>query len=214
MKYIKKGEEPKSLTEWNQQRRNNIPNWKNIDRDVKNDLFYSLLKEQGFICCYCGSSIGRRECHIEHFQPKSVYPHLTYEYNNLIASCQGEDEKRPRVPIHCGHKKGNWYNELLIISPLDKSCVDYFKYSGSGEILPTDEKDKQTVAETTIAKLALNINKLTKMRRQAIDAILFDIENFSREEIKLLIKAYQKPDEKGYLIPFSAAITYILKQYF
>jgi uncharacterized protein (TIGR02646 family) len=214
MKYIKKSEEPQSLTEWNQQRSKNIPNWKNFDRDVKNDVFYSLLKEQGFICCYCGSLIARRECHIEHFKPKSIYPNLTYEYNNLIASCQGEDEKRPRVPIHCGHKKGNWYDDELMVSPLDKNCLDFFKYSGSGEIIPTDKQDKQLVAETTIKKLALNINKLTKMRRQAINAILLDIEDLSREEIKLLIEAYEKPDKYGSLIPFSATITYILKQYF
>ncbi|KAB8335131.1 TIGR02646 family protein [Scytonema tolypothrichoides VB-61278] len=214
MKYIHKSKEPDSFTKWKQKLGSRIPDWKSFPQPVKNEVYHSLLQEQGFVCCYCGMSIGRKQCHIEHFRPKSVYRDLTFEYTNLIASCQGEDEHKPRVPVHCGHKKQAWFDEELMISPLDPKCADYFKYSGFGEILPTDDKDKQAPAKTTIQKLALSIDKLRKMRRAAIDAVLMATDGLTATEVQLLTQGYQKPDANGRYTPFSAAITYILKQYF
>ncbi|KAF3884867.1 MULTISPECIES: retron system putative HNH endonuclease [Nostocales] len=214
MKHIQKSREPDSLTKWKQKLGSRIPDWKSFSKGVKDDVYFSLLQEQGYICCYCGRPISRKQCHIEHYRPKSVYKHLTFEYTNLIASCQGEDEDRPRVPVHCGHKKQAWFDEELMISPLDPNCPDYFKYSGFGEILPTDDPQKQTSAKTTIQKLALDINKLRKLRRAAIDAALQATDGLTGEEIQLLVQAYDRQDSSGRFTPFSAAITYILKQYF
>ena len=214
MKYIQKGREPDSLTKWKQKLGKRTPDWKSFPQAIKNQVYESLLQEQGYICGYCGMSIARKQCHIEHFRPKSVYKPLTFEYTNLIASCQGEDEHRPRVPVHCGHKKQAWFDEELMISPLDPKCADYFNYSGFGEILPTNDLDKQKAANTTIQKLALSIDKLRKMRRAAIDAALQATSGLTDAEVQLLAQAYQKPDADGRNTPFSAAITYTLKQYF
>ncbi|ARV57557.1 TIGR02646 family protein [Nostocales cyanobacterium HT-58-2] len=214
MKYIQKTQEPDSLTKWKQKLGKRTPDWKSFPQSIKNEVYQSLLQEQGFICCYCGMSIARKQCHIEHYRPKSVYRQLTFEYTNLIASCQGEDEHRPRVPVHCGHKKHAWFDEEMMISPLDPKCADYFKYSGFGEILPTDNPDKQIAAKTTIQKLALGIDKLRRMRRAAIDTALLGTDGLTDAEIQLLAQGYQKPDADGRYIPFSAAITYVLKQYF
>ncbi len=118
MKYIKKGKEPSSFTAWKkeQQLKNHTPNWKRFKQSVKNDVFDALLREQGYICCYCGSRISRNKCHIEHLKPKGIdtYKHLMFEYTNLLASCQCESESEapPPVPVHCGHKKGHWIDEL------------------------------------------------------------------------------------------------------
>ena len=214
MKHIQKDPEPGSLTSYNQRLGNRTPNWKSFNKSVKTDVYHALLKEQGYICCYCGISIARKNCHIEHYRPKSKYKHLTFNYTNLIASCQGEDEQRPTKPVHCGHKKGGWFDEDLMISPLDPKCPDYFKYTGSGEILATDNPDKQDAAETTIHRLALNINKLTKMRRKAIDAALQVVQGLDDTEIKILAQAYQELDSEGRYTPFWAAIAYTFKQYF
>lgn len=214
MKYIQKNSEPSSLTQWNSKRSNQTKNWKSFNKSVKDDVAYSLLNEQGYICCYCGISISRRKSHIEHYRPKSKYTHLTFEYKNLISSCQGEDEQRPTKPVHCGHKKGGWFDEELMISPQDPNCEKYFKYSGSGDIIPSDNPDIKEAAETTIQYLALNINKLKKMRRVAIDAALFAVEGLSEEEVKQLARAYQQRDEDGRYTPFSAVIGYVLQQYF
>jgi uncharacterized protein (TIGR02646 family) len=213
MKYIQKNQEPRSLTDWNQKLGGKIRDWKSFNKAVKNDVYESLLKEQGFICAYCSRPITRGICHIEHYRPKSVYKNLTFEYTNLIASCQGEDERKPRSPVHCGHKKGAWFDEELMISPLDPNCEKYFDFSGSGEIIAADG-EKQAAAKTTISKLALDIDKLRRLRRTAIDTTLQVVEGLDEAEIQQLIQGYQKPDNTGRLTPFCDVIVYTLRKYF
>ncbi|BAZ52065.1 hypothetical protein NIES4103_47240 [Nostoc sp. NIES-4103] len=101
-----------------------------------------------------------------------------------------------------------------MVSPLEINCGDFFKYLASGEIQPTDEPCKKAATETTIEKLALNIDKLQNMRKVAIDAILLDIESLTEAEIQQLAEGYGKPDSSGQYTPFCAAIIYLLQNYF
>ncbi len=101
-----------------------------------------------------------------------------------------------------------------MVSPLNPSCEDFFKYSGFGEILPTDDLDKQAAAKTTIAKLALDISKLRKLRRTAIDAALQAIQGLNDAEIQQLTQGFLALDAEGRYTPFCEVIAYILKQYF
>ena len=220
MKYIKKGKEPSSFTSWKKQQQltNQTPIWKHFNQSVKNDVFEALLREQGYICCYCGSRITRNKCHIEHLKPKGIdtYKHLMFEYTNLLASCQGESEAPPPVPVHCGHKKGAWYDEHLMISPLEANCADFFIYTEDGQILETDALDKKAAAATTIKMLCLNIPKLTAMREEVIKNLLadIDIDKLTDEERQKLVQGFEQPDAKGQYQEFWGAIAYILNQYF
>ncbi|WP_375514570.1 retron system putative HNH endonuclease [uncultured Nostoc sp.] len=216
MKHIKKGQEPEKFTNWKALENDDWkPSWDdNFQTPEKPVVHDALLKEQGYICCYCGMRITRTTSHIEHLKPRSTYPNLALEYTNLIASCQGESEEPPTVPVHCGHKKKYWYDENLMVSPLEINCADFFKYPASGEIQPTDNPGKKVVAETTIKKLALDIDKLQNMRRVAIDAALLATEGLTEIEIKLLAEGYEKLDVDGQYTPFCAAIGYLLNNYF
>ncbi|MEH2259455.1 retron system putative HNH endonuclease [Nostoc sp.] len=216
MKHIKKSQEPEKFTKWKALENDEWkPSWDdNFQTPEKPIVHDALLKEQGYICCYCGMRITRETSHIEHLKPRSAYPNLALEYTNLIASCQGESEEPPTVPVHCGHKKKYWYDENLMVSPLEINCADFFKYPASGEIQPTDNPGKKAVAETTIKKLALDIDKLQKMRRVAIDAALLATEGLTEIEIKLLAEGYEKLDVDGQHTPFCTAINYLLKNYF
>lgn len=213
MKHIEKGSEPKSLTAYNK-KVGKTTKWKSFNRSVKNDVYQSILYEQGYICCYCGIHISRKRCHIEHYRPKSKYTDLTFTYTNLISSCQGEDEQRPTKPVHCGHKKGGWFDEDLMISPLDPNCNKYFRYTGAGEILPTVDPKHQEAAETTIKMLALDINKLKKMRRKVVDGVIQATEGLSEKEIKQLAEAYLERDETDSYAPFWATIDYTMRQFY
>jgi hypothetical protein len=140
---------------------------------------------------------------------------VRFDYFNLIVSCEGEDDK-PRVPVHCGYQKDNWYDKKLLVSTLIANCGEFFKYSAAGEILPTEETSKKVAAETTIEKLALNIPKLQRMRKAAIDAeleLLVD-EDFNEEEIRNIIKDYLELNDDGKYQPFCATIVYILENYY
>ncbi len=214
MRYIRKGDEPESLANLKALANED---WKPTYEDdcrgeVKTQLHNVLLQEQGYICCYCGMAITREDSHIEHFKPRSIYPNLALEFTNLLASCQRERERRE--PQHCGVKKDKWYDEQLMVSPLDVNCASFFRYAASGEILPTDELDKQDAAKTTIEKLGLGIEKLRLMRSAAIDGALLAIEGLSDEEIEKFAQGYEQLDEGGQYMPFCTAIAYILKQYF
>ena len=216
MKYIQKGVEPSSLSIWKIKQGAKIPSWKRFGKTAaKRQLLETLLKEQGYICCYCGIAVDKGNCHIEHFKPQGKYKTARFDYFNLMVSCQGEDDK-PRVPVHCGHKKDKWYDEKLLVSPLIANCVEFFNYSAAGEILPIEEPSKKVAAETTIENLSLNIPKLQRMRQAAIDAELelLDNDNFNEEEIINLIKDYSELNDEGKYQPFCATIIYILQTYY
>jgi uncharacterized protein (TIGR02646 family) len=216
MKYIRKSNEPEEFTNWkNLENDDWKPSWDdNFQVPEKPIVHEALLKEQGYICCYCGMRIDRKSSHIEHLKPRTAYPNLALDYTNLIASCQGESEQPPPQPVHCGHKKRYWYDKNLMVSPLDASCETFFRYSGFGEILPTNESDKKAAAETTIEKLGLDIPKLTRMRRTAIDEILEATQVLTNEEIKQFAEVLERPNANGEYEPFYFVITYILNQYF
>ena len=216
MKYIKKGEEPESFKAWKALAKT-TPNWgySYLQNPEKRELHDALLREQGYICCYCGMRITRESSHIEHLKPQSTPdPDLSVEYTNLLASCQRERE--PRKPIHCGVAKDNWYDENLMVSPLNSSCIDFFIYTDDGQILAGDIPDKKDAATETIKRLRLDISKLTAMREEVIKNLLadIDIDELTDEEKQKLVQGFDQPDANGQYQEFCGAIAYILNQYF
>ncbi len=78
------------------------------------ELRENLLKEQKFVCAYCGQRLGEDvlKMKTEHFEPQN-HDKLTIEtkkeyhnlnYNNLLACCRGNDDKKGEN--HCDSKKG------------------------------------------------------------------------------------------------------------
>ncbi len=218
MRYIEKNQTPEELINWKARENENWrPTWENFQQPEKPLIHGILLQEQGYICCYCGGPVDLQESHIEHLKPKNHYPELALEYNNLLASCQGikEDDQPSTIPEYCGHKKQDWYDEELMVSPLDINCAEFFCYTEAGEILPASELDEnqQNAARETIERLGLNIDKLQRIRKQAIESILkfIDIEN--QTEIQQLIQGFDTVDNEGKYNPFCTVLTYILEQY-
>lgn len=221
MKFIRKNEEPASFIVWKQQASPEWqPSWDNFQNPQKLEVHRSILTEQGYICCYCQQRITKEKSHIEHFQPRTHYAELTLSYSNFLASCPGyTEETEVSSPIvkrsqeFCGQKKGAWYDAMLTVSPLQPDCETYFRYTGQGAILPTQDKVKALAAETTIEKLALNHSRLNRSRKRAIEGILQDIETFSKDELSQLIEAYKRFDSDGNHVPFYGAVIYILEQF-
>jgi uncharacterized protein (TIGR02646 family) len=118
MKRIHKRPEPTELTEWKREWAGPDTSWSDLPGDVTQALRESLFNEQGHICCYCGRRIVPNDSHIEHLVPRSPEtgdPTLTFVYENLLASCQAN--LMSGDPIHCGMKKGNWYDPVLLYFP-------------------------------------------------------------------------------------------------
>ena len=195
MKHINKSSEPEFFGSWKAD--NPDKTYALFPRKEKKTLKKKLIQEQGGICCYCEQSIILSNSHIEHFRPQDTYKGLSLDYNNLLCSCQKEPDKE--TPLHCGHCKGNWFEEGLLVSPLDPSCEDRFHFTDDGRIFPAVLDDE--VAAETIKRLALDIPALSSARKAVIEAIYgLDEPNtpLTRGELQQVIQVYlkKKPDKK------------------
>lgn len=200
MKRVLKGTEPASFTDWKNTANDDwAPTYPTLQNPQKRDLHAVLLQEQGCLCCYCGREIEAATSHIEHFRPQEDFEDLALDYQNLFASCLRET--KPGNPLHCGHRKGNWFEETLHISPLNEQCELRFRYLQNGEIQPADSADQP--AAKMIEVLALDIAYLTNRRRDTIRRLFDDefITSVSNEDLARLvsvIRAARVSDQKPF----------------
>ncbi|MBF0144325.1 MAG: TIGR02646 family protein [Magnetococcales bacterium] len=174
MKYICKGSPPKQFTDWLATANDAWkPEFDSMYSNIKTPLKQSLMKEQGYICCYCERRLRENDSHVEHFKPQKNFKKYALDYGNMLCSCQLELARGE--PRHCGNSKGDWFDEKLLISPLDPNCERKFRYTVDGKILPADNQD--AAAMETIKALGLDLEKLNKLRKAAIDEFAEDSWN-------------------------------------
>ena len=205
MIYIQKNEEPDEIVRWKRKFKNvhgRVPQYDDIRQaQEKKILKEALMSEQKKVCCYCCTRLRIEQMHIEHFRPQSTYPDLSLEYDNLLASCQGEKQ----LGKNCGHAKKNQFDETLMISPLEEGCEQHFVYQWDGTVESASMEDK--VAKYTIDVLALNERRLCKARETAIwESGVFT--NSWEENHQMLLK-YDDSDIEE-LPPYWDAIRYFL----
>lgn len=138
----------------------NIDVWKSKDpcvpsRDHREQIWTALLSMQSGVCAYCEAGLQNGR-HIEHFATRSRHPSLTYQWSNLLGSCNGPD--------CCGHYKDSAHNPYRgyaltdLIKP-DREDPWYFLVFGSdGRVSVRDGlsgPDKKR-GQTTIDVLNLN----------------------------------------------------------
>ena len=180
MKCIKKHQEPRRFSVWKaNQRPSRRLSWNRFRPPLKAEVHRSLLREQGYICCYCESRVQVNDSHIEHFHPRSRYPGLALDYENLHCSCLRD--LKPGQPRHCGHEKRSWFDDKLLISPLQPDCETRFAFTPRGEIYARSSND--VAAQTTIRKLSLDSPNLNRYRRAAVNALI----DVPRREIERLL---------------------------
>jgi len=161
---------------------------------------YILKEEQNHLCIYCESTISAENdnSHVEHIKPKdaAMYPELTFEYTNLVVSCNGnchnlqEDDNK----YCCGHIKDNEYNDTKFLNPVEtRNIREYFEYDiDEGEIKSSllDISKSEYMIDT----LRLNEGRLTVARMNSLKSFMKsmkkirDISKRKTEIIKLLNK--------------------------
>ncbi len=164
------------------------------------------MKEQGYICCYCERWLTDDGSHIEHFNPRSNNVLNPLDYTNMLCSCQNQLEQGE--PRHCGHLKDDWFDNQLLVSPLDPDCEGHFAYTADGKIQPAEKSDD--AARMTIEKLGLNVNKLNALRKKAIEPFLD--ENLSEQEFFQFVSGYLRKNTGGMFGEFWTTIDYIFVQ--
>ncbi|ELS32373.1 MULTISPECIES: retron system putative HNH endonuclease [Pseudanabaena] len=206
MKKIIKQSEPRSLVEHRSQANANYDNYPDKDK-----LRESLLKEQGYICCYCMSRIKLDEMKIEHWQPQTKYISRQLDYRNLLGACMGKQGARPQNQ-HCDTRKGD---SEITINPIegDKNCERLIKYRPDGEIYSTDESINRDLNET----LNLNLEFLKKNRKAALYVVLDQLQkkfpktNWTANIRQKVINDLSDKDANGYYSEYCQIAIWYLK---
>ncbi|MFO0051547.1 MAG: retron system putative HNH endonuclease [Dolichospermum sp.] len=216
MKRIIKGSEPPCLLQYRQTRDANYDGY-----HPKELLKTSLLKEQGYICCYCMQRISIHNMEIEHnkAQNKNCYPDLQLDYKNLIASCSGNRGKRLKN-LHCNGRKGYYEGKKIIckitLNPADsnKNCENYIKYSSTGKIFSDDETINHELNEI----LNLNHEILVKNRKETLFSVInalnekFPNKTWSKEAIKKKLEELSSKDAEDKYSPYCQYIVWYLSK--
>ncbi|MGG6270297.1 retron system putative HNH endonuclease [Leptolyngbya sp. AN03gr2] len=210
MRYVKKNREPSSLTQY---RKTADPKSETIFDDYpdKETLRQSLLKEQGYLCCYCLRRVtgqlnyltGKPNTRIEHWAPQSLYngkrdgqPDLRLNYRNLLAACSGNENSESK-DYHCDVLKGN---QEITLDPTQKNCETKVYYSSSGEIRSSDAQIQQEFG-TVDSRGILNLNSQT-FRENRSAALMATIEKLRQQaptgtwSKALIEKAIQKVSQR------------------
>lgn len=219
MKQIIKQPEPSYFIEWKENFRRSFgrePKYGDFRETPEwEKLIYDLLKEQGYICCYCMKAIVGWDSHIEHFVPRNIkntHPHsmraqnVDLDYQNLFESCNGEDNQWN----HCGRLKGSEENPMLV-SPSEEGVERRFKYDVlTGEIDAADSEDQD--AMTTIRVLGLNTQQLCNHRKSAFHTVEKQLEDGIPFDD--LMQMYSTRDEQNAFLPYCMAVVWVLEHFY
>jgi uncharacterized protein (TIGR02646 family) len=204
MKHVQKGAEPLEFSYWKALANDDWqPTYDDLSGQTKKTVKDTLMKEQGYLCCYCECQIDDDDSHIEHFRPQSHADVDPLDFSNFLCSCQNQLQKG--VPRHCGNLKGSWYDSTLLVSPFDSGCEERFIFTGLGFIEPKQQEDRG--ANETIKRLGLDLPKLNSMRASVIEPFLDD--TLSTAELQRFVMGYLQKDSDGRFGEFWSAIRYL-----
>jgi uncharacterized protein (TIGR02646 family) len=207
MKRIIKGTEPPCLLKYRQIDGANYDGY-----HPKEPLKKALLKDQGFICCYCMRRISEENMEIEHWQPESKYPELQINYKNLLASCSGNRGSK-KDNQHCNPRKGD---TEITINPADssKNFENYIRYSSTGKIFSTDENINSDLNDI----LNLNLQTLKDNRQTELLTVInalnkkFPNKTWTQEAIKKKVEELSSKDADGKYSPYCQYIVWYLSK--
>lgn len=209
---IEKNKEPQEFINWKEKFKHikgREPNYVDLslpeNADIKLCVKQSLMKEQHNLCCYCCAQLVEGRTHIEHFRPRDKYPQLSLNYNNLHVSCNGKDGDS------CGHKKENWFEEGVTLSPLLPDIEENFTYLQNGAI---EAKDNDKGVMMNISKLSLQEQRLKIARKATLDASLIMTAESAKELEVLLddLNDMYSEEDGSVLCPFYNIVKYFAKQ--
>lgn len=211
MRHLAPHAEPTELTT----ARPTLPlDWKRIPRAVKHAIRDRLYVHQFGLCGYCEGSLGELGRHIEHIEPKGGIggnPSRTLDYSNLIASCQGDTDKKKSAgrDASCGHYKDQFIRTQGavrlgdFISPREAGCDQLFSYLVDGRVVPRTAPGSQTHkrASYTIDAAGLDCPRLRNRRRTIAARLVEQINRFRAQPAVLqqLVDHYlsPQPDTNG-----------------
>ncbi len=178
-------------------------------------LMRLLLDEQHYLCAYSEVSLApdaedNLGAHIEHVQPKTHYPHRTFDYHNMVTSALSSQALKDRSKANRfgGHVKGSSYDDAKFVSCLQSDCASFFSYLSDGRVVPADTlspADKERV-QYTIDILNLNSPYLVNKRKNWLEELDAEIDEHLDDDASLAcLAAVDLLPSNGQLSPFFSA---------
>lgn len=237
MKKLSKGYSPKELLEFKQNQPEGTWNDFRNERAYYSEVLNQLIRDQSGLCAYCeidlkdGHGIGLSDSRVEHFHPKSLLldgESVHLEWTNLLASCHGgsargvvDSAERFSAPdLSCDAYKEDDDLTDIILNPLKipafPRLFDCSRATGrlsiSNEVKDKPEYDQLIAqAEASIERLNLNADRLTRLRKAALDKLNSDLrfelttQNIDEVMPKLITSRLSK-NKAGVWMPFFTSI--------
>lgn len=133
--------------------------WNDVSSADRQEIRDCLREMQGHRCGYCEASVDDFGHHIEHFRRKSIFPQLTFTWDNLLLCC-GKDDC-------CGHYKDNngWpYDPETLVNPTVDEPDDFFYFRESGVIDVRSGCDDARAHRARETLRVLNLNHWGRLR--------------------------------------------------
>lgn len=216
MLHLKKGEEPKTLTEYKKAENAYFDGY-----EFKDDIRNNLLGEQGYLCAYCMRRINSvSETKIEHIIPQSALRSDEREalnYKIMVGVCHGNEKRgRKKSQLTCDAHRGN---ADIAVNPFDENCIRQIKYNTDGIIYSDNVNINQTLNEV----LNLNYNGadsyLVSNRKEALKSCrerLIRMQKhglWSKKNLIKILNEYSSMDAEGKYAPYlGIVLAYINKK--
>ena len=222
MKYIHKSSEPKSLFTLRNLRSEKFnPSFDKLPPNVYYDIIASLLRDQGFLCCYTMNEISPETAELVHFHPRTYFKEEELDFRNMFLAYKYPDMVTGEQRIGQASK-----GDALIPNYIsDKRCASYFRYNTLGEILPAGTfrtlkkcrdnfrkmtPEQQTVL-STIEVLNLNADRLKEQRKAILTQIAALARKYGKSQIQEIAHKLKKRDANGKFKRFCEVMIYYLE---
>ncbi len=108
--------------------------WRSFKKDSVRE---SLKNAQDGLCAYCEIKLSQ-DTRIDHFKPKKLDYRLTFDWDNLVLSCDGIDS--------CDNKKGGEFEEYWI-NPYITDPASMFKFYSDGQIEGATQEAQKVIED-------------------------------------------------------------------
>ncbi len=205
MKKIDKGIEPAELSIW--KARNPGKHYRDLEHPQRAAIRQACTSEQFYLCAYCCQSIRgeQNDTTNEHLQPRDSHPHLSLDFNNIVASCKTDGQ------CDRAHER-----QIITLTPLMPECEHELRFLISGRVTGLTDRAADMIRALNLGDLEKNNRLLIEKRKQLTHALMLvdGLDPYSPLEddelLESLIEDLSTPIN-GKLQPFAPVVCNILR---